>query len=398
MSMSSSSRFFLNSLSRPLPSTSRSIQTSSSTFYPSPSPPLRNPSEDSHGSKLSPATPNKKLRPRDRLQFIEASEQKGDETATPPEPVPPSYSGLSTVSSAPSSSSSSSTSSSSSSTSNDSGSASSNDDPIILDPPYSGLPPLHTHPFHLPRIPFSTHRFIRQLEQQEVPRGTAEVLSGLTKKLILREEERVRDDLLSKQDLENEAYLFSAALNELRTGSQVKSRNDSITLKSLTASLQRESDSVEQKMKEDMQRLQSDIQLEMNARKEETGTELQGLEMKIMDLNSKFTILLGEVRTEIEATKWISTRRVMTAIVIVVVSVVGWFASSPGSSSKTPAAPPTLPSIEDLGVKPDPHEEVDVAGGPAVSGWSSFWGTSPPQPPATTGSQAGGRRVGEGEQ
>lgn len=31
-----------------------------------------------------------------------------------------------------------------------------------------------------------------------------------------------------------------------------------------------------------MQRLQSDIQLEMNARKEETGTELQGLEMKIM--------------------------------------------------------------------------------------------------------------------
>ena len=79
-----------------------------------------------------------------------------------------------------------------------------------------------------------------------------------------------------------EAYLFSAALNELRTGSQVKSRNDSITLKSLTASLQRESDGVEQKMKEDMQRLQSDIQLEMNARKEETGTELQGLEMKIM--------------------------------------------------------------------------------------------------------------------
>lgn len=84
----------------------------------------------------------------------------------------------------------------------------------------------------------------------------------------------------------------------------------------------------------------------------------------------------------------------MTAIVIVVVSVVGWFASSPSSSSKTPAAPPALPSIEDLGVKPDPHEEVDVAGGPAVSGWSSFWGTTP----TTTGSQAGGRRVGEGEQ
>lgn len=205
--MSSSSRFLLNSISRPLPSTSRSIQTSSSVLYPSPSPPLRNPSEDSHGSKLSPATPNKRLRPRDRLQFIEASEQKGDETATPPEPVPPNYPGLSPLAPSPSSSSSSSSSSSNSSTSNDSGSSSPNHDSIILDPPYEGLPPLHTHPFHLPRIPFSTHRFIRQLEQQDVPRGTAEVLSGLTKKLILREEERVRDDLLSKQDLENVRYL-----------------------------------------------------------------------------------------------------------------------------------------------------------------------------------------------
>lgn len=58
-----------------------------------------------------------------------------------------------------------------------------------------------------------------------------------------------------------EAYLFTAALNELKTGSQVRSRNDSITLRSLTASLQRETDGLEQKMKEDMQRLGSDIQV-----------------------------------------------------------------------------------------------------------------------------------------
>lgn len=58
-----------------------------------------------------------------------------------------------------------------------------------------------------------------------------------------------------------EAYLFQAALAELKTGSQVKLRNDSITLRSLTANLQRETDGLEQKMKEDMQRLASDIQV-----------------------------------------------------------------------------------------------------------------------------------------
>ncbi|GAA5825411.1 hypothetical protein JCM10212_007133, partial [Sporobolomyces blumeae] len=287
----------------------------------------------SSSSPSSSGVVSRKLRPRDRLQFIEAAGATGGEHATQSggaghgttatsrddalvatQATDSSTSDVSSTGSTTTTadstvdphaySAASSASPSSSSTSTDPTSSS----PVILEPPYPGLPPLHTHPFHLPRIPFSTHRFVRTLERDaQVPRGVAEGLMELTKRLVLREEERVRDEWLSKQDLENEAYLFSAALTELRTGSQVKSRNDSITLKSLTASLQRESDSVEQKMKEDMQRLQSDIQLEMNARKEETGTELQGLEMKIMDLNSKFTILLGEVRTEIEATKWIST-------------------------------------------------------------------------------------------
>jgi hypothetical protein len=87
----------------------------------------------------------------------------------------------------------------------------------------------------------------------------------------------------------------------------------------------------------------------------------------------------------------------MTAIVIVVVSVVAYFSSSSSSASKPPTAITSLPSIEELGVKPDPHEEVDggVGAPGAGSGWS-FWGTAPAaaQPP-TPSSQVGGKRVGE---
>lgn len=68
-------------------------------------------------------------------------------------------------------------------------------------------------------------------------------------------------DLRTRALFPQEAYLFQAALAELKTGSQVKLRNDSITLRSLTANLQRETDGLEQKMKEDMQRLSSDIQV-----------------------------------------------------------------------------------------------------------------------------------------
>lgn len=151
------------------------------------------------------------------------------------------------------------------------------------------------------------------------------------------------------------------------------------------------------------------------------------------DLNSKFTILLGEVRTEIEATKWISTRALIclplpwpcsvltlpilagrsrneyvslptrscpchiraqltlvfllstAAIVAVVVCVVAYVSAAP-SKPKDPPPPP--PSIEELGVRRG-SEEAEVA---PPGGWG-FWSATPA---ATTGQSQ--KRVGSEEE
>lgn len=185
------------------------------------------------------------------------------------------------------------------------------------------------------------------------------MLMQVSRELLGREEGRAGGEMLSKGDLENEAYLNTAALTELKTETTQKSRNDSIKLRSLTSSLQRDMDSISQRLKEDIQSLKSDIQLEMNGRKEETGGDLKGFDRKTMDLNSKFTILLGEVRTEIETTKWISTRRVMTAIVVIVVSIIGLTSLSP-STKPAPTSPPT-PPVEAFGVtRENEGEEADA--------------------------------------
>ena len=55
-----------------------------------------------------------------------------------------------------------------------------------------------------------------------------------------------------------EAYLFSAALSELRTEVQVQARNDAISQQSANALLQREVDSLSQRMREDMQGLKNE--------------------------------------------------------------------------------------------------------------------------------------------
>lgn len=165
------------------------------------------------------------------------------------------------------------------------------------------LPPPQAQPFPLPRVPFSTHTFVNQLEKAAIPRPLASQVMSATLALLLSRELRARRELLSKQDLENEAYLFTAALAELKTGTEVKARNDNLMLGSMKSGLERETEILDQRVKEDVQRLQSDIQvsarkvilqsrtsqanfvimqLDMNQRKEETSFDLKALDMKIM--------------------------------------------------------------------------------------------------------------------
>lgn len=193
--------------------------------------------------------------------------------------------------------------------------------------------------------------------------------------------ESVTDDAVGQS-----SYMLTAALSEVQTEAQVRSRNDGIVLRSMTASLQRDTHSISQKMNEDIAKLKSDIQLDMNQRKEETSSQLKEFDMKIMDLNSKFTILLGDIRTEVETTKWVSTRRVMVSIFIVTITIVGVYTSRPKEEQRKQP-----PSIEELGVRAsnsDAEAEVPAGG---TSSWFN-WSTSN----AAAGPNS--RRVGEEEE
>lgn len=70
------------------------------------------------------------------------------------------------------------------------------------------FPPLSAHPSRVPTVPFSTHRFVRRLEQNGVKREMAVELMKATRALLLREEERAQGELLGRQDLENVDYSY----------------------------------------------------------------------------------------------------------------------------------------------------------------------------------------------
>lgn len=157
------------------------------------------------------------------------------------------------------------------------------------------------------QIKSSAHELQLQIARRHDP---AEAIMEGVRHLITTRGRQLAHACLNKSDVENQAYLFKAALSEIRTEVQVRGRNDAAGLRSITTLLQREVDALEQKMKEDVERLKHDIQVDMNNRKAESKEEQNNLEQEIQDLNNRFTISLSDLKTEIEQNvKWDATRR-----------------------------------------------------------------------------------------
>lgn len=98
--------------------------------------------------------------------------------------------------------------------------------------------------------------------------------------------------------------MFKAALSELRTEIQVLRKNDMQMLQTELSLLIREVDILEQRLNEGIATMKNDIQMDMNNRKNETREDQKAMDMKIQEINNKFTIRLGDIRTEIEAVRW----------------------------------------------------------------------------------------------
>ncbi|WFD31881.1 heme o synthase [Malassezia sp. CBS 17886] len=151
----------------------------------------------------------------------------------------------------------------------------------------------------------------------------AEAIMDLTRALLHQRGTELEDDYLGRSDLDNQYYLFSSALSELRTEVRVRARNDGAALRSLTSLLQREVEALTQRLQGDMERLKHDIQVDMNNRKTEVKDDNNNLDQEIQDLNNRFTIFLSDLKTEIEQSiKWDATRRALALVVGIVAILV----------------------------------------------------------------------------
>ncbi|KAJ1877175.1 hypothetical protein LPJ57_004088, partial [Coemansia sp. RSA 486] len=173
---------------------------------------------------------------------------------------------------------------------------------------------------------FNTYELVDRLEHCGFTRSQATTLMVLVRNRVHRNMERVSNSMLSRSDLENDAYLFRSALQELRTETQVIRKNDQAILESQAAAISRDIDSLAQKIADEISNLRSEIEIELNNRRHETNHEMKSLDMELHDLASKYQVVVGEMKTGIEAIKLESIRRGLVTAVLttLLISVLIW--------------------------------------------------------------------------
>ncbi|KAK0486896.1 hypothetical protein EDD18DRAFT_1360111 [Armillaria luteobubalina] len=204
--------------------------------------------------------------------------------------------------------------------------------------------------------PFHTHAFFTVLEKTFAT-PTARGLTRATRALLVDRVGRVRREGLTAKDLDNQAYLFRAALSELRSEITMTTKNDIAAMKTSGTVLRREVDKLDVKMKEDLGFLKHEIQMELDSRKNEVKEQFKRQDISVEEMLNKFIVEVSTLRTVVEEVKWDNTRRA-------VLTLFGFVAVFLTFMELRPKPPPTPPASASRHIPPPPssnpvHETGD---------------------------------------
>ncbi|KAK6361979.1 hypothetical protein TWF730_005685 [Orbilia blumenaviensis] len=170
---------------------------------------------------------------------------------------------------------------------------------------------------------FDTYAMVKQLEAGGLTYGQSVLAMKAIRGLLSVNLDKAKESMVTKSMSENENYLFRAACSELKTETEFSRREALEKTRIDRAQIQHDYEQLEQKLNEDLMNLKDEVSGLFNDRKIVTRQEQRAMEIKIQELNYKLTILLnGDMRSEIEALRWTTTRRGLIAIAIIAVLVV----------------------------------------------------------------------------
>ncbi|KAG5436961.1 hypothetical protein PCANB_001371 [Pneumocystis canis] len=159
---------------------------------------------------------------------------------------------------------------------------------------------------------FDTYNLVSTLETTGFTHNQAVTIMRSIHALLINNLETAKTKFISRSNLENETHLFHASQSELKTEIQSMRKNETATLHAETLALRKQLETFEQTLKEDLMTLKNDVAIDINDRKSSNKAEEKNIEIKIQELNNKFTIILGEIRAMLEKNKWDAAKYAMS--------------------------------------------------------------------------------------
>ncbi|BFZ55123.1 hypothetical protein PYCC9005_002162 [Savitreella phatthalungensis] len=163
---------------------------------------------------------------------------------------------------------------------------------------------------------FDTFHIVTRLEASGFEHGAAVAMMNSMRALLVNGTEVCKAELLSRAQLENGSYLFRAAMAELRNEVVQMRKAASQTLRLDAMAIQRMLDALDQQMHEDVRAMRTEVEMDVEMRKAQSRAEAKDVELRIQELDNKFTVRLGDLRTATEKYKWEVTRRLLAGIIL----------------------------------------------------------------------------------
>lgn len=194
---------------------------------------------------------------------------------------------------------------------------------------------------------FDTYGLVKRLKEGGWDEKQAVTVMKAMRVVLADQTDLAKEALVSKSQLENEAYLFKAACAELKTEVTTRRKREQEKMRTERTQLQHEVDIISQRLGQETSALKDELKGVFDDRKMAVRNEQRDMESKIQQLNYQITVQLqADSKSEVEGVRWIMTRRVILTLGIVVFMVVGSLklAANSEAASKAASSRPAMSS------------------------------------------------------
>ncbi|PHH60666.1 hypothetical protein CDD81_1352 [Ophiocordyceps australis] len=171
---------------------------------------------------------------------------------------------------------------------------------------------------------FDSYSLVKQLHGGGYSEAQATTAMKGIRALLAQNLDVAQQSLVSKSDVENETYLFSAACSELSAEIKNNRRLRDEQMRQQRTHLQHEVDILTQSLNQELLTLNDNVRGMFNDRKMAVREEQKAVDGAIQKIMYKMSILLSsDSRSEIEGVRWVLIRRSVLGIIFMAILTLG---------------------------------------------------------------------------